>query len=1284
MLKIKWILISSIFIFIGCSPSLKLISKAEIAENNYNFSTAITLYKKVLIKSPKNNVPLFKLAKYYFRNGKSHLGILLLKKTQPKITKEKNMLLAKYYLKQGDYSKASFFINIELIKNKNDIEVITLKKQINNSRFWHRCRHKIKNFPKNEIYRKQLAYSLLKNGQKYSGIREFEEIIQINPNNKTILLLLAKFYLNENITKKAKEYLKLIRKIDYKNRYALFSLGNIERDNHRLWKARHYFYLNLRFHPNDPQGNEKFGQINLQVGKKDDGHKYLKEAVRLGIKNYSIYNTLAQLEEKNGNRIAALYYKKLAQGYSHSQKSKKNHYDNKIRVSIKQLKRFLTFFSDNSYKKANISIQLAKNLSKIGRFKEAYIYLKNSRKIMGNSFPLNLYIGQIEYRLGYLQNSLISLQKCIRINPKKPLPYIEISKIYKSTIFKDSIKYLKILKQGLIANKKSTKLLAMLGNYYIPSNNKKAIYYYKQITPKTQPILKKIKWLQKDIVLTELKNKIDSNHNDKNSLKYALQVRKIAGENHPLYLKALEMIKMKSSSVHFLLGDIYTKNFFSSFFYKDLQNGLNHYKLGLKTKKDSIIIYKHARLLAWDYKNRQKLKESFKILQKRDWLKPNSTLENLISFQNNWELVANRLFTVGKIIYNKNKNIIATKYIEKSWDISHNEYPEMLLALGSIYRDFRLYKKALKQFKKLSRQKEYLTGNNYPVTLTVIGNLYGSIAKNFPQSATDLVKNFQLKKMDLPFLRKIRKVISEAKNRGAFYYKRYASLYEKHYIHRNYGIKKASSIANIKADNFNLIKRVASLFIKSGLTKQGLTFIRQGLSLKPDRRDFPKKISLFLAETLSKSNKKKEGIKLYYKLLKQYPNDWRIMLSYTKNLIADNKLKKSKLFLEKLSRINKGNSEINSLFGFVLWKSGEIKRSIYYLKKSHEQNSKNLKTPFWIASIYMQENNTSAGIKFSNKVYEIFKKSLAFNYGNKISKSIFLLTLGNLSSLHFYQGNIEKSMKFAQEGAILDNNHNRYFNVQIGDILFLQKKYFKAEESYKIAKKHHPNSQVISFKLAQNMVKINKIVESKQLLQTIIKSKSNFQKLDRVYLLLAHIYKKLGRREKALSTLKIMKRLFPHNEDAYLAISEIFEDKNMQVSAKDILLEGLKTIEQAPLLRDKLAWFFIKNNRNPMRALHLAMENCSKYPANLNYKATLSYIYLKIRDFKKYALNFPTLKTIDNINNKKRTTALFAMENAQKCFAAGKNKKALDLIKGSIAKDSNIKAKQNFILAHLD
>ncbi len=1281
MLKVRWIFLASILFFIGCSSSVSLVSKATLNEDNYNFSGALIKYKKALIKNPKNQKSLIKLADYYLRNGKDSWGLLLLKKFKTSETNGKNLLLSRYYLNKSDFAKASFFVNLNYEKNQ---KTKTLKKQINSSRYWQQCRKKIEKFPKNQIYRKQLAYSLFANGFKYSAIAEFEKIIQIDSNNKKVALLLAEFYLQKDITQKAKEYFELVKKIDYRNSRALICLGDIEKNNNRLWKARQYYYLNVRFHPNHPQGNEKFGRINLQVGKKEDGQKYLKKAVKLGVKNYSIFNTLAHLEDINGNKKTADNFKKLAQGYSPSTKSNKIHYVNKIQISIKQLQRFLTFFSANSYKKALISIQIAKNLNKIGKYREAYNYLKKARQKMQNSFTVNLYIGQIEQKLGYLQRSLNSLKRAISISPAQSQPYIEISKIYQAGLFQDSKKYLKILKKGLSANKKSTKLLAMLADFYIPTNKNKAIHYYQRIRPKNQAISNKILKLKKDIKLAKIKKKLENCSNDKKKLRYALQVKDIAGENHPLYLEALKKIKIKTGSIHFLLADSYAKNFFSSFFYKDLQSALFHYNSGQKTERDSTISYKLARLLNWDYKNRQKSVIIFNKLLKTDKTGNSAILKNMLAFQQNRELVSKQLFTIGKIIYNKNSNLVATKYIKNSWNYSQKKHPNMLLALGTIYRDFGFFDEAIKYYKKLSHQKSFLTGNNYPVTLTVIGNLYEAMAKTFPQSTGDLINKYGLKKIDLPFLDKMKAVLNKAKSNGIFYFKRYANLYEKHYIHRNYGIKKATSIGNINTDNYHIIKRISSLFIKAGLTKQGLNFIRQGSKLKPDRHSFSKNIQLLLADTLTKSNKRKEGLAFYKDLIKKYPNDWKILFNYTKNLITGNNLKESKINLAKLSKMRKNNYEINSLFGFVLWKTGKIKRAIYYLKKSQEQNPNDLRIPFWIANIYMQENNTDAGIKFSNKVYSIFKKSLAFNYRNKISKSIFLLTLANLSSLHFYQGNIEKSMKYAKEGASLDNNHTRYFQVQIADILYLQKKYIKAEESYKIGMKNHFGSDLITFKLAQNMVKTQKIIESEKLLKKIIAGKNKFHKLDKVYLLLAKILQTKGNETEAISTLKKMEKLFSHREGVYLAMADIYENKNMDAETKKILLKGLRIIKKAPLLRDKLAWFFIKNNRNPMRALHLAMENCSKYPSNLNYRATLSYIYLKIRDISKYALNFPTIKRDNDSNNRTVTTALFAMENAQKCFDAGENKKALDLIKGSFAKHNSTKTKQDLILAYLN
>ena len=1262
------ILLSSLY---NCTGYMTAISKGDRHYSRSLFKTAEKSYKYAIRKSPNRAEGYVKLARLYLENGRHGEALMLLQHSlhlrHP--LPESWLYLATYYSNTGDHTRASFYVESALARFPKHQQLHKQRQKIGLALFIKKCNHTLQKHPESSSIRKMLGFRLMKEKYTYLALSHFDHLAEKEPNNKQLFRMLASLFLEQRNTAKAKEYLLKLLKADKKNSYALYQLGTLELDAGYLYKAYRYFYNNAKYNSNSGKAYEKLGHLTLQIGKKGKALEYLKRAYLLGRRSRKLFASIGYLyaastdkdERKKGKRYLELAGKEIEKLKNTPQAHKTAIILNKI----SRLLQFQHFFQGNRKKEAEILFQLAKQYYSIQKYQEAYNYILKAY----NFFPADPHYlhlkAELELQLGRFGNIQKTIVKLQYTQPGTPKLYKLKCRLYKNGPMQNNQLYLKTLKKAILASPKLPFFHIQLAQWYEKHGNiTKALNAYTKARKYGANVLSKITALQKQHKLLLLIKSVSKASNYDTALTQTLKIQKLKGSDSTEYRKALKSILKrvpKFAGIHVLYGEALASAFFTTMRYSYLQQAIAHLRKALALYPG------HARaaltlskLLSFDYKGYQSINSLLKIIKKRNAFQSHSDVNNRILLTKKYQdILSNRFFTIGKILFRKNHSEHSVRYLSRSLQLNSHQTIDKLLALGKIHKYFGNYDKAVSAYKQLLKQKKLPQYRQYAIIYATLGNLYTRKVLTYPQSYQFLNNTYLKTGKELSkIVTLIHEELNTTKKLGKRAFQGYI-MKNSLIIQRNMGKKKIRALDNIPTTREEVYLRIAALIRSAKGYKASIAILKTATKdLKSGKR---RRILLALANQYELSGSFKKAQTTYQLLAKEYKNDWRQVYARARWELSRGKLEQSLQRFTQAASLNRHDLGLRIIIGFLKWQQGKIKDAITALDTVLKMDEMNISANYYLCKIYSQQGKFSDAEKHGNRVQELFKKNLPKNYIDRNKKEMLLDTLHTLTKVAFLQGDTLRALKYAYAGAGFDSTDSFHFLSLTGDIFFLQKKYKRAEFYYAKAVKLNPSVPFLQFKLARTYLKNAKKFLSRRILEKLYRTAQQFHKRAELMLLLASVRGQsndpLGQENLLRQTIKE----FPAFEQGYLALASLYRSKNRFSEQIQILETGLNFIKKAPNIRDAIAWYILDRGLKLTRALQLAWQNVNIKPGNANFRATYAYILFRIRKYQDSRHNI-SAKQISYYRKENFLPKTDTMENASEYYRIGNFREAFQLV----------------------
>jgi tetratricopeptide (TPR) repeat protein len=569
----------------------------------------------------------------------------------------------------------------------------------------------------------------------------------------------------------------------------------------------------------------------------------------------------------------------------------------------------------------------------------------------------------------------------------------------------------------------------------------------------------------------------------------------------------------------------------------------------------------------------------------------------------------------AKILYNKNRDTAAREYLEKALALGGGRMAAgMARALGNILRERGDNYGAIRAYEQVLSSPYLSSQNDYAITSLVLGNIYTDIARGAPFNLAALRHTWPEAtnaKAIFAVLPQLTSEVSAAVQKARGYYQGYVqrAAFD---THKTRGMRLVNALAEIPTTTAGLARRVAHICQEEGEIDLAIAVLKEVLDTKLSARD-----SLLLmndlAELLASFGQKEEADAVWEQLVQRYPDDWRSQRAYARRLFTQGELDKSIEAFERASRLAPNNSDTYTILGFLYWQKGEGTKAVQSLQKSLSQNSGNLYSLYYISRIELERGNTAEAISYGERLLENFKRSMGQNYADDHLRALLLDTLALLARSCFRTGHITRCLEYAYEGIDLDKDNTYAFLALAGDVRVLQQKYDDAEQYYARAVQADPGNAIYRLKWAEAMLSSGKEAEAIHVLDKLYYQEILFTKRRELLLLYADALAKRGRNKDAARVLESLISEQAYSEAGYLALARLLTGDNQTGAALAVLERGIAYIKNAPLLKDALAWLLgTERPEELVRARQIAMENTLAHPGNVDFRATLGYILLRL------------------------------------------------------------------------
>ena len=1266
-----YILTTAAIFALSCTSYRTTVKDGDTCLERYMFRKAENEYKSAIRKDPEQSAAYIKLARLLMKNGRHGEALLLLQRSlylknpQPASWS----LLSAYYGNRGDMERASYFAEAGLARFRGNRELTSQRKRISLALFLKKCSGLLAKKPGAAGIRKMLGYRLLAGDFIWLALNQFNKLAENDPDNIKLFRMLSSLFLKKGNSAKAREYLEKLLKADRSDSFALRNLGQIELNNGHLFKAYRHFFNNAKYHPNNGKAFETVGYLTLRMGKKSKALEYLERAYLLGRRSDRLFASIGYLytsnktkeDIKKGRRYLEMAGKLKAK----RDRTPRSHRAAIIRSRIERLKQFQIFFHGNRKKESDVRYRLALQYRKLNDNANAYLHLLQAYTFFPDDPSYLMLKAELELNLGRFGDISTTIKKLERITPVSVKLFRLKCRLYKSGPLGDSGLYRKTIQTAIRKLPGQPFFHLKLAELYLASQKPSAaLNAFRKAEKLGAPVGGRIANLTRALEINNLQRQISDTDDPDRALTLALKLRTITGTSGSGYrtgLKRALSLSPRSAGINILLGESYGSAFFKEMKYSHLKNALHALEKALKIyPAHSRARAIRNRLLGFDHKGFLTLSTRLQA-QKRDnaLADPLALANRTLLIKKFPEILGSRFFTLGKILYRKNRSAASIPYISRSILLDKSQAVHKLLAKARIQRSLGNFDSAVDAYRNLLRQKKLPEFRQYAIIYATLGNLYTQKVLSYPYNYNYLRKKYLNSGKNLPaIVAKIVSTLREGKTLGKRAFQGYIMRNTLN-IQRNMGKNKIRSLMRIPADREEVYLRIAAIIRAEKDSSEYLKILEKAAAvLKKGKR---RRILLSLASEYELNGNRKKAAALYAQLDAENTNDWRQVYARARWELSRGNLDRSLKTFQRAASLNRRDLGLRIIIGFLQWQKGRMDLAVKELKQVLAIDEQNINASYYLCKIFSQQGKFEDAEKHGNRVQELFKKKLPVNYVDRNKKEMLLDTIHTLARVAFLRGDILRALKYAYAGSGFDSTDSFHFLSLTGDIFFLQKKYTRAEYYYSRAVKHNPTVPFLRFKLARTYLKNGKNLLGKRILEDIYNRMPRFNKRAELLLLLARLRGTNNRLIDQETLLKQLIREFPVKQQGYLALAELYRKQNRFAEQSVILENGLKKIRKAPGIRDAIAWYILDRGQSLRRALQLARQNVDLQPGNANFRATYGYILFRLKRFRDSRQNL-SARQIAFYRKEDFYRRNDTMENAAEFYRTGRFRKAFQLV----------------------
>ena len=326
-------------------------------------------------------------------------------------------------------------------------------------------------------------------------------------------------------------------------------------------------------------------------------------------------------------------------------------------------------------------------------------------------------------------------------------------------------------------------------------------------------------------------------------------------------------------------------------------------------------------------------------------------------------------------------------------------------------------------------------------------------------------------------------------------------------------------------NDYNGSMLLAEVYSSIGQKKQAIQILRS--LVKRNKQEV--KVRILLAQLLSeKTDTEKEVLGLFDNALEIKPKDSNLYLlkanylikigkihaafkvsqqlnksnpgSVIRNIIQGNAYRADKKFEQaiaayEIAYIAQPNNSLLFVLSDLLYKQGNSKKAIQFLKQVIKKEPENLPVHYYLASRYQQSNDFINAIKYYDAIL------------NKTPDNV--IVLNNIAWL-YEQQDLSKALIYAQK-AVQKAPDSPDILDTLGYILLKQKRAIESVEILEKALSLSPDTPVIQYHLALAYKEANDLKKAKNILENLVNSKNNFSELNEAKKILQEIIRAEGR-----------------------------------------------------------------------------------------------------------------------------------------------------------------------------
>jgi tetratricopeptide (TPR) repeat protein len=1214
----------------ACSSSTSLARKGEFFDQHYFAEEAGEKFRRALRADNKNPRALADLALWYLRHGEPGLAEMLLARAclqgHIRASAHEWALYARVLYRNEKTNEAQLALERSLARFPNDQGLLTAKKELERETTIRRLRQDLQRRPNDAALRTSLINQYLEAGWINLALNETRTLIRTGRDHARLLSRIVQMLDERGLYDYLPFWLEQLLRFDSRNAFALKYFARTAVTRGDLWQANTHFTAYIRFYPDDAVMQEEAGFLFHRIGKHTDSQRALERAYSLGRRSHQLITTLGHFALRGNRQDAAERFFEEARLYLPNGE----HIENRLLIQSRlgaenqRLRQFAGFFENEPQRLASVLTRIAENFLELGNYRLALEEAKRVIELNDSVVPALLVIGQAELALRDYRKALQVFTQAARLDPDNALVYWHLAQYYAAEEVRNDSLHVRNLQKAVARNPREPRYpLALAGYYQSIRNHEESLKWYRraQKLDSNETTIENIQMEERRLTEQRLLRKEQSARGNSEKLfRVALQYRDLLGKSHPGYfrcLNAASRLRPEHAGLHILSADAALSLFAAEMNYDIYLAAWRHVESALlQTPKDSTALAMKASLLWYDAKTTEDPTRLINTLTRIDLNNSPYYYEDILaSLTGQNEARSARYYMTAKVLYNKNSDLAARPYLERALSLSTRNAAGIGLTLGHILREHGDHYGAIRAYERLLTTPGLANQNDYAIVSLIIGNLYADIARSAPFNLAAL----RHARPDLTNAAAIFSALPQITAEVTSAIQRARQAYEGYIQRTSFGTQQTrgraliTALNDISTTSAGMARRIAGMCADAGEAGLAIAILNRTLETSPANARETRFVMNDLAEILAQNGQTDEASTVWENLVRLYPDDWRSHRAYARHLLSQGELTKVIEAFERAARLSPRESDVHTVLAFLYWQQGASDRAVSALERALSLNAGNLHALYYISKIELERGNIPSAVSYGERLRDNFKKTMGQNFADEQRRNMFLDTLSTLARAAFRVGNMTRCLEYIYEGIELDREDRFAFLALAGDVRILQQKFDEAEQFYARAVQADPGNAVYRLRWAEASILSEKEEQARALLHELYRKEVHFTKRQDLLLLYADFLAKRGETRTAARVLEKLIREQAYNQTGYLALAWLQADNNQLNDAIATLERGIIFIQTAPALKDALAWLLAANRPEELlRARQLALENVTTHPGNIDYRATLGFIFLQL------------------------------------------------------------------------